>query len=974
MVQKDRFILSCDVETYSDIDLAEAGVHRYVESPAFDILLVAYAFGDSDVHVIDLAVDGYPGKDECDRAFWKALTDPRVEKHAFNASFERNCFAKYLGKEIPPEQWVCTRVKALTLGLPGSLEAVGEAMGLKKDELKDKQGKALIQYFCKPCKPTRTNGQRTRNLPQHDPEKWELFKEYNRQDVVAERAIAKKLDSIEKTTEKEQRLWELDQHMNDNGVRVDVDMVEKIVDYDNRRGEELMEEAKELTGLENPNSIAQLKDWLNDQGVPFTQVTKETIGAALKLKYLSDNVRRVLEIRQALGKASVKKYQAMLNAVCEDGRLRGILQFYGANRSGRWAGRLVQTHNLAKNSLPDLELARSLAADGDFETMQTLFGETAFVFSELVRTAFIASEGRRFVVSDFSAIEARVLAWLADEQWVLDAFRDGKDIYCETASMMYKVPVVKHGENGHLRGKGKVAVLACIAEGQKVLTDAGLVPIERVTLGMKVWDGVEWVNHDGVISKGKRKVIKYGGLEATEDHIVWAEIEGQNRTIQFGEAARSGAHLTKSGAGGVAVRLAENNQPGEKIHEGMEPVHGTDAVHRVRPEAVDISGKHDERQDERLPELQSEEGCPKMDRQTDDGSEATVREPERRAIQELRSEGHQVRVPQRDGCVPLHGRKLRNTGQSDGDRQDQRQRQLCSGEPSVGGQEDELREQTHHSAERVRSELLAVCRDDGQAKTVGRDEQAGDHQRGDHGSGAEAERLETHPRKVRVYDIRLAGPRNRFTVSDILVHNCGYQGGIGAMRAMDRGGSIPDDELQAVVDAWRLANPRIVKLWYDYERAAKIAIQERRTVKRTHGVEFSFHDGNLFIKLPGGRKLCYWNARVKMNPENGRESIVYMGVNQETKRWGEAETYGGKLVENVTQAVARDCLAEAMMRVAAEGYEIVMHVHDEMIVDVPDEDKDAAEEITRLMSVTPDWAPGLPLKGETYETEFYKKD
>ena len=663
MNKEDRFILSVDIETYSSTDLAEAGVHRYVEDPSFDILLVAYAFGDCDVHVIDLAVDGYPGKDDCDRAFWRALKDPRVEKHAFNAPFERACLAKYTGYDMPPEEWVCTRVKALTLGLPGSLEAVGEAMGLEKDELKDKQGKALIQYFCKPCKPTRTNGQRTRNLPQHDPEKWELFKEYNRQDVVAERAIAKKLDSTEKTTEKEQRLWELDQHMNDNGVRVDVDMVEKIVDYDNHRGEELMEEAKELTGLENPNSISQLKDWLNDQGVPFTQVTKETIGAALKLKYLPDNVRRVLEIRQALGKASVKKYQAMLNAVCEDGRLRGILQFYGANRSGRWAGRLVQTHNLAKNSLPDLELARSLAADGDFETMQTLFGETAFVFSELVRTAFIASEGCRFVVSDFSAIEARVLAWLADEQWVLDAFRDGKDIYCETASMMYKVPVVKHGENGHLRGKGKVAVLAC-----------------------------------------------------------------------------------------------------------------------------------------------------------------------------------------------------------------------------------------------------------------------------------------------------------------------GYQGGIGAMRAMDRGGSIPDEELQAVVDAWRSANPRIVKLWYDYERAAKIAIQERRTVKRTHGVEFSFHDGNLFIKLPGGRKLCYWNARVKMNPENGRESIVYMGVNQETKRWGEAETYGGKLVENVTQAVARDCLAEAMMRVAAEGYEIVMHVHDEMIVDVPNERKDAAEEITRLMSIAPDWAPGLPLKGETYETEFYKKD
>ena len=662
MTTGKHIVLSVDIETYSETDLASAGVHRYTEDPAFDVLLVGYAFGDQEAHVIDLARDGYPGGAE-HGAFWKALTDPAVEKHAYNAPFERACLAKYTGKEMPPEEWVDTMIRGLTLGLPAGLGAVGEAMGLPKDELKDKQGKALIQYFCKPCKPTRTNGERTRNLPEHDPAKWELFKEYNRQDVIAERAIAKRLDYIEEQYEPEWELWCLDQRMNDRGIRVDVPMVEKIVDFDTKRGLELIEEAKELTGLENPNSVSQLSRWVTDQGVPMTSVTKETVNAALTLKYIPDNVRRVLEIRQALGKASVKKYQAMLNAVCEDGRLRGILQFYGANRSGRWAGRLVQVHNLAKNSLPDIALARELTAEGDFDTLQTLFGETAFIFSELVRTAFIASDDCRFVVSDFSAIEARVLAWLAGEQWVLDAFAAGEDIYCKTASMMYKVPVVKHGENGHLRAKGKVAVLAC-----------------------------------------------------------------------------------------------------------------------------------------------------------------------------------------------------------------------------------------------------------------------------------------------------------------------GYMGGIGAMRAMDRGGSIPDEELQSVVDAWRNANPSIVRLWYDYERAAKIAIQERRKVKRPHGVEFSYHDGCLFIRLPGGRKLCYWGAKVKENPKTGRDSIVYMGVNQETKRWGEAETYGGKLAENVTQAVARDCLAEAMKRVTAAGYQIVMHVHDEMIVDVPNKQKDAAEEITRLMSIAPDWAPGLPLRGETYETEFYMKD
>lgn len=405
------------------------------------------------------------------------------------------------------------------------------------------------------------------------------------------------------------------------------------------------------------------KRWLAEQGVEMTSVTKDTITEALRDPDLPDIVRRVLEIRTALGKTSVAKYSTMLVAHCQDHRLRGILQFYGANRSGRWAGRLVQTHNLVKNTLPDLALARELAAEGDFETMGTLFGEMAFVFSELIRTAFIPSEGCRFVVSDFSAIEARVLAWIAGEEWTLEAFRQGKDIYCETASMMYHVPVEKHGANSHLRQKGKVAVLAC-----------------------------------------------------------------------------------------------------------------------------------------------------------------------------------------------------------------------------------------------------------------------------------------------------------------------GYQGGVGAMKRMDKGGTIPEDELQSVVDQWRGANPSVVKLWRNCEMAARTVIEEHRTVRLKNGIAFGYINGNLFIKLPSGRKLCYWNTHLKMDPRDGREHIVYMGVNQETKQWGETETYGGKLVENITQAIARDCLAISMQRVAALGYNIVMHVHDEMIVDVPIEDTDALERINACMGEAIPWAPGLPLRGDGYETPFYMKD
>lgn len=654
-------VMGLDIETYSSVDLTDAGVYAYTESPDFDILLISYIFddwGEDDVRTID-CFDADP---DMMAEFIEALTDPQIVKTAFNANFERTCLAKWLNKPMPPEEWRCTMVKALTLGLPGNLAGAGEALGLPAEKLKDPQGKALIQFFSKPCKPTRTNGQRTRNLPEHDPAKWQLYKNYNRQDVVTEQEILRKL-SIYKTTEDEQQLWTLDQHMNDNGVKLDIPMVQKIVEYDTQRRQELQEEAQELTGLKNPNSLAQLKRWLAEQGVEMASVTKDTIAEVLQRPDLPEAVRRVLEIRTALGKTSVAKYSTMLVAHCQDHRLRGILQFYGANRSGRWAGRLVQTHNLAKNSLPDLALARELAAEGDFDTMATLFGETAFVFSELIRTAFIPSDGCRFIVSDFSAIEARVLAWLAGEEWVLEAFRNGEDIYCKTASMMYHVPVEKHGANSHLRQKGKVAVLAC-----------------------------------------------------------------------------------------------------------------------------------------------------------------------------------------------------------------------------------------------------------------------------------------------------------------------GYQGGVGAMKRMDRSGSIPEDELQSVVDQWRQANSKAVKLWRTCELAARTAIEEHRTVRLKNGIAFGYINGNLFIKLPSGRKLCYWDTRLKLDPRDGREHIVYMGVNQETKQWGETETYGGKLVENIVQATARDCLAISMQRVTALGYNIVMHVHDEIIVDCPIEDTDAMERINACMAEPIPWAPGLPLRGDGYETPFYMKD
>ena len=482
--------LGLDIETYSSAELPDTGVYAYTEAPDFEILLLGYKWDeDPDVHVIDLTKPGVDLTPEEEEVI-DALSDPDVLKTAWNAQFERTCLAKWLHRPMPPEQWEDTMVRALELGLPGSLAGVGIALGLPAEKLKDPRGKALISYFSKPCKPTKANNGRTRNLPAHNPERWQLYIEYNRQDVVTEQAIREMLMEKVQPTEDEWDLWRIDQRINDHGVMIDLPMARNIVRYDEEHQVQLQNEARDITGLENPNSLIQLKTWLNERGLPMDEVTKDTVREALK-KDLPPDIRRVLTIRQALGKTSVKKYGAMLDAACQDHRIRGTLQFYGAARTGRWAGRIVQTHNLPRNGIPDLDLARQLVCEGRFDDLELLFGEPAFVFGELVRTAFIPSPGHQFIVADFSAIEARVLGWLAGEEWVLDAFRQGKDIYCETASQMYHVPVVKHGENGHLRQKGKVAVLACGYQGgvgaMKRMDREGVIPEEELQSVVNQW-------------------------------------------------------------------------------------------------------------------------------------------------------------------------------------------------------------------------------------------------------------------------------------------------------------------------------------------------------------------------------------------------------------------------------------------------------------------------------------------------------
>lgn len=657
--------LGIDIETFSSVDIKN-GAYAYSEAPDFEILLIAYKFSDEDkVKLIDLTDD--PEELENLR-FWDALTDPAVVKTAYNANFERTCLARHTGEAMPPEQWRCTMVLAVQLGLPRSLAAVGPALGLTEEEQKKKTGAALIQYFCKPCKPTRTNGQRTKNTRLHAPEKWELFKEYNIQDVATEQIILKRLRDF-RPDQSEQDLWTLDQEINDRGVLLDIPMAGSIVEFDTERSADLLAEAQQITGLSNPNSLAQLKPWLADNGLATDTLRKDDVAAMLGDPSLHENVRRVLEIRQTLSKTSVKKYQTMLDIAGEDDRARGIMQFYGGH-TGRWAGRSLQPQNLARNTMPDdeLDVAREFVKMGDFESLEMIFGEPAPIFSQLVRTAFIPSPGNRFVVSDFSAIEARVIAWIAGEEWRLEVFRNDGDIYCESASHIYHVPVVKHGINGELRQRGKVAELAL-----------------------------------------------------------------------------------------------------------------------------------------------------------------------------------------------------------------------------------------------------------------------------------------------------------------------GYGGAVGAMKQMDTSGSVPEDEMQGIVTQWRAESPKIVRMWRDCQDAAVAVIrgnQPKRVLRSLQGTEFyvKLVDGTpvLFIQLPSGRPIAYWDPKI-MDTEMGPR-ITYMAQNQTTRKWERHETYGGKLTENIVQSVARDCLAEKMKLLESMGYPIVFHVHDEMILDVPREDKEAAALVDRIMGEPIDWAPGLPLKGGTYECDFYRKD
>ena len=740
-------IMGLDLETYSSASLPKCGVYRYCDAPDFEILLFSYAFDDEPVQTIDLA-----SGETLPPEVISALEDPGIIKTAYNAQFERVCLSRYLGRWLDPHQWRCTMVMAAYLTLPGRLADAAVALGTT--EKKMEEGKDLIRYFSVPCKPTKTNGGRTRNLPADAPEKWAVYKQYNAQDVETERAIRKALEKYP-LPEQEWELYALDQQINDRGVRVDKKLVKNAIAVDAVFAQAACQRAKELTGLENPGSVNQLKAWLADQDMPMESLAKKIVQE--KAAQTDGIVAELLNLRLELSKTSVKKYEAMARCVCRDGRVHGLLQFYGADRTGRWAGRLVQAQNLPQNHLPDLELAREIVKIGDEELLDTLYASVPGTLSELIRTAFIPKDGCRFLVADFSAIEARVLAWLANEEWVLEEFRGKGKIYEATASRMFHIPqesIVKGNPNYEYRQKGKQATLSCIAEGQLVLTDHGLIRIENVKPHHRLWDGGNWVSHEGVVYRGQRGILTYDGLTATADHLVW--IEGQARPVYFGFAAASGARLIHTEYCGQAISMST---------------------------------------------------------------------PWNALAQE---------------------------------------------------------EQNDHPL------------------------------------------ITAHQCTARLYDIRNAGPHHRFTVSGRLVHNCGYGGGVGALKAM--GAKMAEEEMQPLVDAWRAANPNIVAFWNALDRAAKTVIR-RKTSARVGKVVLYWQDDKMFMRLPSGRNLCYQSPHFTVN-RFGNDAIGYYAPNAAGQMVVQ-ETFGGKLAENTTQAIARDILAHALLTLEKNGYPVVFHVHDE---------------------------------------------
>lgn len=644
-------------------------------------------------------------------------------------------------------------------------------------------------------------------------------------------------------------------------------------------------------------------------------------------------------------------------------------RFMASGRIVSNSGRLVQFQNLPQNHLKDLKLARDLVKEGSFDDVELLFGNTPGTLSELIRTAFIPKEGHRFIVADFSAIEARVLSWIAGEKWRLEVFKSHGKIYEASASQMFHVPIEEITKGSPLRQKGKISELACIAEGELVLTDTGLVPIENITTHHRLWDGVDWVTHEGIIYKGMKEVIDYDGLRATKDHLVWAY--GQSGPVQFGEVATSGAHLIQTGNGRNPIRMGENYQSRKEMEQATEPLLCTCAMCRLQTYSVDQFRESQNGKVEGMSTVLPAKASAKVVRQKTYTSKTKMSGPKSSSLPQVRCKRYNIQLSFDFGSRTLDTCQRRKCEKRTRNGSHKQQWPLRERQYSIYRKSGEPRQPIYNASKQMGIEVLALCKKCRVKETFSRYVQGLDYTRSPKSCKNEEKKLAVNRGKIRVYDIRNAGRYNRFTVSGKLVHNCGYGGGVGALKSMGAlNQGVEEYELQGLIDNWRISNPRIVSFWWEVDRMGIKAVKER-TRTRTHGIIFTYKSGMLFVTLPSGRNLVYVKPKLMLN-KFGREGLTYEGIGV-GKKWQRQDSYGPKIVENIIQGASRDLLAEAMLRLDKAGFSIVAHVHDEVVCEVPN-GYSSVEEICKIMSENPKWSEGLPLGADGYECDFYMKD
>ena len=951
--------LHLDIETYSTVDLKKNTVYRYVEDEEWMILICSWCIGRGEIHTAygHEEVSGIPG-----------LFDPAVKKIAHNSDFERINFSALkglpVGTYIDPEEYIDTAVLASLWGYPRSLKGFCKVVG---GEAKDEAGGRLINMF---SVPNRKGG---RTLPEERPSDWEAYVEYNRQDVISMRDNIYRLGKGFPSAE-EYEAWITATRINDRGIKIDTALAGAAHrQYEANKKRDLAR-VKELTGLDNPNSVQQFKGWLAAQGFEMESIDKAHVAELLERDDLPDEVREAVERKQLAALSAATKYVIAQGSTNSDGRLRGTIKYSNAN-TGRMTGVTLSPHNLPRDHFTDTE------GEHDTETEQAAIDKLlagVHVGSEdlkkLVRPLLLGP----FTVSDYSAIEARLTAWAAGEDSVLESFRNGEDIYVATAERM------GGAKAGFDRQRGKSATLGCIAEGSLVLTDRGLVPIENVGVADKVWDGVEFVRHEGVIYKGQKEVMHYGGLTATPDHKVWASFEGEPRAVRLDYAASCGARLIRTGSSRAPVRLGEDHQPGGALHpEGLAHTDDADRVHRVRTTAVVEPGEPSTRSIKRLPVVQQSTRAPEVPGSDSHCRQAAMHEPLRSELVSVRGSGDHLRLPVSDRSGTL------DSGESGGAATEARtqscgQRQgVCSGEPPLGDSDPEPGQPTEHDLSRVPPRRVALRGADDSTETS-----RGVHQRTDYRTGAisserEAQELENDRTSVAVYDILNAGPRHRFTVSDVLVHNCGFGGGAGAL--LNLGGAkiypkgTPDDViwegLTSLVETWRVAHPHIVSWW----KQVHTAFDKGGPASRRIPVDVEIVGNDRYVWLPSGRALVYHNCRreyVQPKDRNGkplpyrrRAWVCDAVVGNGTQR----RIVGGPTqVENIIQAIGRDLLTHALVNVERAGFRTVTHVHDEIVTETTG--GLTVERLSSLMCDLPDWAEGLPVEAAGYTTQRYRKD